>query len=54
MNKKRLWNVFRAACYSGLLECRKCPLEKKSLKTCKKIRDDYKFFRKWLEQEMGR
>lgn len=54
MNKERLWNVFRAACESGLLDCHKCPLEKESLKTCTNIRDDYKFFRKWLEQEIER
>lgn len=51
MNKKRFWNVFRAACESGLMDCRECPLEKESYKKCMKIKDDYRMFCRWLESE---
>ena len=52
MNKKRFWNVFRYACESGLMDCRECPLERKSLKKCRELRDDYKAFCNWLESEV--
>lgn len=54
MNKKKFWNVFRYACTSGLMDCKDCPLAKASYQKCKRIRVDYKFFKKWLKKEIKR